>query len=173
MISLGIDQSMKATGLCLVSFDANGVWTYLRSRTVATPDFNTMRDEMIPFIGLDMPTVVTAEDAFLMKSPQAFKNAIRSAAFVEAVCCQYRIGQMFHIVEAKSWRAKIWGKGKGGMKRDDAKAYSVEFIKSAIAGSPVDVIQNNPHPDDNQGDAFGLSLCGMYDYLAMIREATL
>lgn len=164
MISLGIDQSMYATGLCKINFDRGGHWNYMRSETVATPSYLAMRDALIAFVGLNTVTVVTAEDAFMGKFAAAHKAAIRSATWVEAVCCQYKIGEMFQIVEAKSWRAKIWGAGKGGLKRDDAKAYSVEY---AIAhGLPADV-------DDNQGDAFGLALCGMFDYLAMIREATL
>lgn len=159
MISLGIDQSMYATGMCVVQFGSTGVSVYLRSQTVATPDYNAMRDALIAFIGLDTVTVVTAEDAFMGKSPAAHKAAIRSATWVEATCCQYKIGEMFDIVTANEWRAQVWGKGKGGMKRDDAKAYSVEFAESH---GLIDL-------DNNQGDAFGLSLCGMHRYL----EATL
>jgi len=154
---------MKATGLCLVQFGETGVWVYLRSRTIATPSYVAMRDALIDFIGLDTVTVVTAEDAFFGKSAMAHKNAIRSATWVESTCCQYGLGEMFDIVSANQWRAAIWGKGKGGMKRDDAKAFSIEF---ATAHGLLD-------PDDNRGDAFGLALYGIDNYLNMKREATL
>lgn len=163
MISIGVDQSTTATGLCAVRFDKSGEWEVVTAKTVETETYNEMSTELRAFINFvsyhDMPppTVIMCEGAYFGKSASAHANAVRSAAWVEAVVCQYKLGEMFDVVPAASWRAVAWHRLKNAsrLKSADAKKYSIIFADEA---GIVD-------PDDHQGDALGLAIYGMKAYL--------
>lgn len=153
-LSLGIDQSTTLTGLCLIRYDDIGVplqasWEFVECATIETPDYLSMRDEIQLFI-FQYPHIVTAEGAYYGPSAEAHRNAVRSATWVEAVVCEYKIGSRFDIVPASEWRLKVWGK-MPRLKSDALKAYSIQWAKDH--GVPV--------ANDHEGDALGLAVCGM------------
>ena len=145
LIAIGVDQSITKTGLCMRRFTMNGYSKVIRAATVDTPTYNDMRRSLLTFIGLLTPTVIMCEGAFYGKSATAHAAAVKSAAWVEAVVCQYKLGEMFDVVPAVSWRKVAWP-GVKRMKSEDAKLYS---ILQAIKAGIVD-------PDDHQGDADGI-----------------
>lgn len=149
-IAIGIDQSMKATGLCIVRFDREGRWKVIRAVTVETPTYNAMRDAIVHFPGLHTPTVIMCEDGF--KGCNVATTV--TAAWVEAIVCQYKLGEMFDKVVANKWRSVAWP-GKGKMKAPAWKAHSIEYAKW----------EGIVDPDDHQGDALGLAIYGIKAYL--------
>ena len=104
LIAIGVDQSTTKTGLCMRRFIANGNSKVIRAATIDTPGYNDMRRSLLTFIGLLTPTVIMCEDGF----PRCNVMTTVTAAWVEAVVCQYNLGEMFDKVSASEWRKAVW-----------------------------------------------------------------
>jgi len=141
LIAIGVDQSTTKTGLCMRRFTLNGHSKVIRAATINTPTYIDMRNAITGFIALHSPTVIMCEDGF--KGCNVMTTV--TAAWVEAIVCQYKLGEMFDKVSASEWRKAVWGKMKS-LNSAEWKAYS---IAQAIKAGIVD-------PDDHQGDADGI-----------------
>lgn len=130
---LGIDQAMKASGLCLVRWNPVGgsspVWWRTVKNLNAEKVNNTIA-ELSDFLGFNKLDTLALEGVFWSPdTPRAgFSGSLAMGMWLQAVCTQWKACRIAEPLTARAWRMKYFGPGL--WKREIAEAESVKLAQA-------------------------------------------
>lgn len=156
-LAIGIDNAMKATGVCLIEWHPVAgakpiYWTTVKNQTAAK--VNACLFELAQRAGLDNIELVALEDGYFdYRTPGAFGEVERSGGMWEqALLTNWKTARLTRMM-ANQWRPRYLGKGPWG--RDDAEAAAIQL---AIA-------LGIPEPTVHEAEALGIVSASCREHL--------